>query len=134
MNVIREIKYIFYRYWGRLTYWCERKTKGYDRTATWALDDYLIRHNYEAIMAGIDAVKSHAREHDVTPDENMDTQQWINTLDRIEFAFWYRKLQDDREAYREYTDNLSNHEMLMLDVRAQQGFELFGKYFQSLWT
>lgn len=85
----------------------------------------------------------------ISPTGEIET--WLNILDEIIYAFkwniyanWERNPQKERDFYLSYfgiddpnLDYLYYYDSEIVKnaaIRAQKGFELFGKYFTSLWN
>lgn len=95
----------------------QRKKRGFDDTELVSLNTSLARHIYPRLLQFRDFTKSHPME--------LTAQQWEEILDKMIFSF---KIIGDDEYYDIPYDNAKAWD------RIQCGFDLFGKYYQHLWS
>lgn len=95
----------------------QRKKRGFDDTELASLDTSLARHIYPRLLAFRDYTKSYPM--------GMTEEQWNEILDKMLFSF---KIIMDEEYFDLPAEDTETHKIL------QQGFELFGKYYQHLWS
>lgn len=133
----------FFKSWVRrkrrdFKYWLERKIKGYDRTASWSLNSYLIEHNYDAIMKALEVQYKQSENCGAVPGGyDMSPEEWQEKIKKMRFAFKYANFEEKySDAFSEFYIKGDDTKWFFKDHRqeAQEGFELFGKYFRALWT
>lgn len=92
----------------------QRKTRGWDDTELWNLDYTIARFVYPRLKRFIKL------EPVSYPNDFESYEDWIECLHKMLKSF-------------EYASNSDNMEDLKDSEEIQEGFELFGKYFQHLW-
>jgi hypothetical protein len=103
-----------------IKYWWQRKTRGYDNLQLWNTGPAIIKFGYPLIKAYVEMDKCG---HPM----GMSREEWDGILQKILFAFEASNLEET--DFFKYLD-------LEYDKRhkeIQEGFELFGKYIQTMW-
>lgn len=98
-------------------YFYQRRTRGWDDSATWSLDDHLA----QLILPRLKRFRE--VHHGFPGGEDMTEQKWAETLDKMIFAFEWDC--DEDRKYAGFDDEEYK--------RVQEGHELFGKWFNALW-
>lgn len=65
-------------------------------------------------------------------EDHLIHKRWEYILDEMIFAFEFKVNHREEEFYREAGFDIEGFKVV--NARAQRGYELFGKYFQNLWT
>ena len=131
--------YLTFKYWARFDNgitgvedWIDRKRKGYDNNALWSLHNYLITHNYRAINAFLENAIKNA---DAYPTPAKSITEWKDALRKMKFAFdWTHHVRDEKHDYYFKNWEMRKNEYMECEKKTQEGFKLFGEYFQGLWT
>lgn len=129
--------FIWYRVLGRLedfpleVKWkLQRITRGYSDSDLWSLDHFLV----EKIRTPLKAFVKMECESGMTlpSDFSTDPAAWLEVLQKMEYAFdsvWLEDHDFDNRKQR----NMNSDQLVEHEKKVQEGFELFGKYFRSLW-
>lgn len=121
-----------------------------DNYDTWSMDDTLAhivtpmlkqlqKTQHGAPFVDNEDVPEHLRKSAVPPTESewaVDDENFIKRWDWVlnEMIFAFETKTDPNWEDHFYTNNETNWDALRAhEARVQKGFELFGKYFQSLW-
>lgn len=130
-QIIHNILFWLENRWDDLIFWIERLFKGYDRSAIWNLDAYIVKRNYKAIKAFVNYKLINANSVPVE-FENKEAE-WSEVLRKIlySFDFLYHDREDD--IYNNSDTNKTIKKWQHENKKVQEGLELFGKYFKCLW-
>jgi hypothetical protein len=123
-NIDAEIEKIFKtpnlrrRIKRKIKFFIQRWTRGWDDSETWGLDSTIAKFT-------LPRLKRFKELKDGIP-MGFTEKSWNETLDKMIFALglcldedrWFEGAKEEQEA---------------LAARVQEGLELFGKYFRSLW-
>ncbi len=110
MRFLYNIIY-FLRY--RIKYFFQRLFRGYGDPDVWALNYYICKKSIKPLKA--------LRKNVHGSPIGITFKEWKQILDKIIYSMEVF-LKEDHVREKEVRD------------RVQEGFELFGKYFQSLWN
>ncbi len=139
---IEEIYYWFSLKWDKIRWFSQRFFRGYDDTALWDFDYFIL----QAIRKPFKAFVKYTKEYDTTipsvllfdsgckrirtDEEGM--KMWIEILEQIEEALdldWVNEtdamFNDSSEGLKKYEENLD---------KIQKGWELLIKYRRDLWS
>jgi hypothetical protein len=108
MNILRKIKWFFQRFF-----------RGWDDTELWDLDIMIA----DFVLPRLKKYKTIRN----TYVEELGEKGWNEALDKMIFSFEHI-VRDDWEM-----SGISTAEIIKTHEQIQEGLELFGKYFRSLW-
>ena len=114
----------------------QRARRGYSECDVWGLNGFIIEKLHKPIKAFVKYQAEHG--HGAPVEFEKDPAGWLEVLYKIEYAF--------DQGYQEevtYTDEFHEHLMEMLEAKdgryeerlkkMQEGFELFGRFLQTMW-
>jgi len=114
------MNYHLYKIIHPIKNWYWRKTKGYGCCDIWSLYYYLAK----IILPQLKGFRQNIHGY---PSDLKSLYEWEKIVDKMIWSFEYL-------INYEGLDEEFNAEKLMINSKKEQeGFELFGKYFRSLW-
>lgn len=107
-----------HRLWRAIRFWWQRRTRGFDDSITWSLDYSMAKW----MLPRLKVYRKFADKYLDTKCEDEDMTH-VEMVDEIIFAF-EKEVETDGAIY--ILDEKETE-------RAFKGWELFGKYVQTLW-
>lgn len=121
--------------WWRVKWFVQRKIKGWANPDVWDADYAIARYS-------LPLIKQLRQSDNSYPCDFSSVAEWHKVLDEIIWALEYlvkdfngqdlRNIDLNAQGGHFTSEQLS--EMNKMEERAQNGYELFGKYFRALWN
>ncbi len=114
-------------YWRKVKWGFQRMFRGYDDTAVWGLNGYLT----DIIHPVLKRIKEFKAGHPAS----ITSEEWDKILDELIWTFEYL-YNDDHMVEPWWTEHMKQtSEQRQEDwQRIEQGLQLFGRWYNALWT